>query len=123
MGRSTWGCHRGILDCHAWSLYFFGVASSRKVTDRGNRQIGPDPADAPHSCLWWEVGFVVVEIKSIAGDFLPGDDGLNSVVVTSSDGTEEPRRATLLEVGTLTSMAGLHLVDSSIGLFRYAGKS
>ena len=66
---------------------------------------------------------MAVEIKSIAGGFLPGDDGLYSFVVTYADGTEEPRRATLLEVSTLALLAGLHLVNSSIGFFRYAGKS
>jgi len=66
---------------------------------------------------------MVIEIESIAGDFLPGDDGLYSFVVTYADGTEEPRRATLLEVGTLASLAGLNLLNSSPGSFRYGGKS
>lgn len=65
----------------------------------------------------------MAEIKSIVGDFLPGDDGQNAFVVTYVDGTEESGRATLLEISTLASNAGLHLVNSSEGSFRYAGKS
>jgi len=68
-------------------------------------------------------GPVLAEIESIAGDFLPGEDGLNSFVVTYADSTEELLRATLLEVSTLAHRAGLHLINSSVGFFRYAGKS
>jgi hypothetical protein len=67
---------------------------------------------------------VVVEIQSIVGHVATTGDGMASFVVTFSDGSQENRRGTLLEVGQLATGAGLHLAHSEdVGSFRWAGRS
>jgi len=56
----------------------------------------------------------------MAGDLVPGEDGLTSFVITYTDGTEDHRRGTLLDVSRLASTTGLHLAHSSPGTFRWA---
>jgi hypothetical protein len=67
---------------------------------------------------------VVVEIKSIVGHVATTGDGMTSFVITYSDGSQEDRRGTLLEVGQLATGAGLHLAHSEdVGSFRWVGRS
>ena len=67
---------------------------------------------------------VADEIKRIDGHLPTSGDGMASLVVTFSDGRQEDRRATLLEVGRIATAAGLHLAHSEdIGSFRWAKDS
>jgi hypothetical protein len=67
---------------------------------------------------------VAVEVKRIDGHLPTAGDGMASFVVTFSDGSQENREATLLEVGRIAMAAGLHLAHSEdLGSFRWAKDS
>jgi len=63
---------------------------------------------------------VEVQIESIAGVLEAGDDSvLTWFVVVYSDGDEEHREGTLLDASVLATTAGLDIVPTRAGTFRW----
>jgi hypothetical protein len=59
-------------------------------------------------------------IECITGSAAYDEDGLISFVVTHSDGTDEHRQGSLIEVSRVAATAGLHLMNATPGSFRWA---
>ena len=96
------------------------LAPTRPLGDLGRWRLG-HLGTVPRLGLGPRLKSVEVQIESIAGVLATGEDSrLTWFVVCYSDGDEEHREGTLLDASELAATAGLDVVPTNAGTFRWA---